>query len=70
MKDIRIGYDFKKTVLKKLDWLHRLNVALSGQNIFTISEATKFGIDPENGSSNHYDYPNERVFAININVGF
>lgn len=70
MRDIQIGYDFKKILLKKATWLSKVNIALSGQNIFTISEATKYGIDPENGSTNRYDYPNERVFAINVNLGF
>ena len=70
MRDIQFGYDFKHILLKKTPWITRLNVALSGQNIFTLSEATKYGIDPENGSSNRYDYPNERVFAINFNIGF
>lgn len=70
MRDIQVGYDFKRILLKKTPWITRLNVALSGQNIFTISEATKYGIDPENGSANRYDYPNERVFAINFGIGF
>ena len=70
MRDIQVGYDFKRILLKKTSWITRLNVALSGQNIFTISEATKYGIDPENGSANRYDYPNERVFAINFGIGF
>jgi len=70
MRDIQVGYDFKRILLKKTSWITRLNVALSGQNIFTISEATKCGIDPETGSANRYDYPNERVFAINFGIGF
>ena len=70
LRDIQIGYDFKKILLKRVPWLTKVNAALSGQNIFTISEATKYGIDPENGSANRYDYPNERVFAINFSLGF
>lgn len=70
LKDITISYDFKKLLLKKQPWISKLNVGLSGQNIFTISEATKYGLDPENANTNRYDYPVQRVFAININVGF
>lgn len=70
MKDIRISYDFKKTLLKNVNWLTRVNVGLSGQNIFTISETTKYGLDPENASMEGFGYPNERVFAINVNLGF
>lgn len=70
MKDIRISYDFKRTVLKKVNWLSKVMVGLSGQNIFTISETTKYGLDPENADTNRYEYPNERIFAINVNLGF
>lgn len=70
MKDIRISYDFKHSLLKRVNWLNKIMLGVSGQNIFTISETTKYGLDPENGSSNRYDYPNERVFAINVNLGF
>lgn len=70
MKDIRISYDFKKILLKKVNWLTRMNVGLSGQNIFTVSPTTKYGLDPENASTEGFGYPNERVFAININLGF
>lgn len=70
MKEIRIGYDLKYSVAKKWDWLSRAVVSLSGQNLFTVSEATKFGLDPENASTENFGFPNERVFAINLNIGF
>lgn len=70
MKDIRVSYDFKKIVLKNVAWLNKVVVGVSGQNLFTISEATKYGLDPENASTNRYDYPNERVFAVNFSLGF
>lgn len=70
MKDIKVGYDFKQILLKKAKWLTTANVAFTGQNIFTISEATKYGLDPENSSVENYGYPNERVYAISINLGF
>ena len=70
MKDFQIGYDFKHILLKKINWLSKATVAISGQNIFTISEATKFGLDPENSSVEHYGYPNERVYALSVSLGF
>lgn len=70
MKDFQFGYDFKHSLLKKATWLSKATVAISGQNLWTISEATKYGLDPENASTEHYGYPNERVFAISVNVGF
>jgi len=70
MKDIRISYDLKYSLLKRISWLQRCSIGLSGQNIFTISETTKYGLDPENGSTERYDYPNERVYAVNLTIGF
>ena len=31
---------------------------------------TKYGLDPETADTNRYEYPNERVFAINFSLGF
>ena len=70
MKDFSFGYDFKKILAKDTKWLSKATVALSGQNLFTISDAIKYGLDPENGSVEHSAYPNERVYAISVSLGF
>lgn len=70
MKDVRISYDFKKYLLKNVSWLNKVVVGVSGQNLFTISETSKYGLDPENANANRYEYPNERVFAVNFSLGF
>ena len=70
MKDFQIGYDFKHKLLRNTPWISTASLAISGQNLFTISEATKFGLDPENASTEHFGYPNERVFAVSLNLGF
>lgn len=70
MKDISISYDFKKILLKDVSWLTKVVVGVSGQNLFTISEMIKYGLDPETADTNRYEYPNERVFAINFSLGF
>lgn len=70
LKDFKVGYDFKHSLLKKVGWLTKANVAVTGQNIFTISDVTKYGLDPENSSMENYGYPNERTFAISVNLGF
>lgn len=70
LKDIQLSYDFKRILLRDVNWITSLNLVLSGQNIFTISEATKYGMDPENASTNNYAYPMERMYGFGINVGF
>lgn len=69
-KDVQLMYDFKHSILKKVNWISSLNVFFSGQNIFTISEAMKYGLDPENASTNNYAYPLERTLAFGFNIGF
>jgi len=70
LKTFQIGYDMKAQLLRSLKWLSKMEVVLSGQNLFTLSPATKYGFDPENASTNNYGYPMERTFAIGLNVGF
>lgn len=70
MKDLQFGYDFKHRLLKQVNWLTRAKVGISCQNLFTISEATKYGLDPENSSTENYGYPVERTIAFTLNLGF
>ncbi len=70
MKDFQFGYDLKHSLLRNVTWLSRAKVGVSGQNIFTISKATKYGLDPENASAENYGYPVERVLAFTLNLGF
>ena len=69
MKDFQFGYDFKYKLLKNVGWLTRAKVGIAGQNIFTISKLTKYGIDPESNAQN-YGYPVERTIAFTLNLGF
>ena len=70
MKDFQFGYDFKYKLLKNVSWLTRCKVGISGQNIFTISKATKYGLDPEPKDTGYYGYPVERTLAFTLNLGF
>jgi TonB-linked SusC/RagA family outer membrane protein len=70
LKTLQVGYDLKSRILKNIDWLAKLDLVLSGQNLFTISPALKYGFDPETGSTNNYDYPVQRIYSLSVNVGF
>jgi len=69
-KDFQFGYDFKYAVLKNVKFISRLQIGISGQNIFTISDAKKYGLDPEASSAAGYGYPVERTLALTVNIGF
>jgi tonB-linked outer membrane protein, susC/ragA family len=68
LKDFSISYDLKKAALKDYKWIYTMKLTLSGQNVFTISEATKYGMDPEIVNSDFFGYPNERMFSLGLNV--
>ena len=69
MKDFSFGYDFKR-LLKNVNWISKASLAISGQNLFTISDAIKYGLDPEESSTERDGYPNERIYAVSLSVGF
>ncbi len=70
LKSLQVGYELKSKLLKKVDWISKMNLVLSGQNLFTISPATKYSLDPENGDTNNYDYPVQRTYSLSVNVEF
>lgn len=70
LKTLNVGYDFKHKLLKKTPWITKCTLALSGYNLFTISPATKYGMDPEIGNTNFYDYPTTVTYAVSLNIGF
>ena len=70
MKDFSFGYNFKDSLLRKVKWLAKLRMGISGQNIFTYSKLNKYGIDPEANGNQNYFYPLERVIAFNVSMGF
>ena len=69
LKSMVFSYDFKYSLLKDVNWFNTCRLALTGQNLFTISDATEFGIDPEVRDV-YSSYPVERVIGLNLNIGF
>lgn len=70
LKNMNFGYDFKHKLLKKVSWMSKCSLAFSGYNLLTFSPSTKYGMDPEVGSSNLYDYPISRTYSLSLNIGF
>lgn len=70
LKALQIGYDFKKLLVNRFSFVQDFRVTLSGTNLLTFSEIKKYGLDPETGSNNNYDYPSQRVYSLNVNIGF
>lgn len=70
LKNLDFSYNFKHKMLKNVNWISKLDVGISGNNVFTVSKFFKYGMDPETADNNNHGYPNERSFAINVNIGF
>ncbi|MCE5348247.1 MAG: TonB-dependent receptor [Bacteroidales bacterium] len=68
LKNIVIGYTLPGTMLQKMK-IDNLRFYLSGQNLFTISNAYK-GYDPENYVSSGNFYPLMQTFTFGIDVRF
>lgn len=70
LKNLAIGYDFKNSILKKDKTLSMCKLTFSGNNLLTISDATKWGLDPETASSTGWGYPVSRTYSLGLNIGF
>ncbi|AOW11281.1 hypothetical protein EM308_06280 [Flavobacterium gilvum] len=70
LKNLAVGYDFKNSILKNDKVLSLCKLTFSGNNLFTISDATKWGLDPETASSTGWGYPVSRTYSLSLNIGF
>ncbi len=75
LRNARIAFDFAKVFA--IGGFNRVQLELSGFNLFTITDYT--GFDPEAASDlndptriglDQYAFPNSRMFQVGINLGF
>jgi TonB-dependent starch-binding outer membrane protein SusC len=69
IKSINIGYDLKKSLLKKTP-IQKFRIYVSATNLFTLTNYT--GMDPEIGYGSSYDSAGRLIdaYASGIDVGF
>lgn len=63
LQNLTVGYTFNTTAL---GWLSDLNVYVTGQNLFVITDYT--GFDPEVDSRDGYTYPRPRTVMLGLKV--
>ncbi|MDR3261215.1 MAG: TonB-dependent receptor [Tannerella sp.] len=68
LKNVAIGYSLPAGMLNKIG-VDRLRLYVSGQNLFTVSNAYK-GYDPENDVSSGSFYPVMQTFTFGIDFQF
>jgi hypothetical protein len=76
LRNLSLSYDFQKLV--KLKYFKKLQLVLTGRNIWTVTNYTGFDPEINSGASNSgfdrgVDYvstPNVKTYQVGINVGF
>lgn len=66
LKSADLGYTFNSKKLKSLG-VQRLKIYVSGTNLLTVSKFKEFDPEAETGTGDYY--PQQRVFALGVNLG-
>jgi TonB-linked SusC/RagA family outer membrane protein len=69
LKNLQIGYTFPSAFAEKIR-IQRMRMYVSGSNLFTISKATAYGLDPEFPSGRVAYYPQLALYTVGVNVTF
>lgn len=69
LKTAQVGYTFPQQWIRK-SGITRLRVYAEGYNLLTFSELNKYNIDPESPAVNNGYYPQQRTFAVGVNLSF
>lgn len=69
LKNLQIGYTLPATLSNDLH-IQKCRMYVSGTNLFTISEAKDWGLDPEFPSSKLNYYPQTSLYTVGLNLSF
>ncbi|WP_188316079.1 SusC/RagA family TonB-linked outer membrane protein [Chitinophaga agrisoli] len=69
VKSLQLGYTLPKSLTDRIK-IKKARVYLAGANLFTISKANEWGIDPEFPTGRADYYPQTRVYTLGANVNF
>ncbi|WP_163324671.1 SusC/RagA family TonB-linked outer membrane protein [Draconibacterium mangrovi] len=69
MKNVELSYTLPRRISQKF-LMSNLKVFAQGKNLFTLSEYSKYGINPENTLAGSYTYPMMRTIAFGLACKF
>ena len=69
MKNIQLTYDFPKQLLRPLR-IEGLQVYISGQNLWTLSDFDLWDPEITTTRTNLYEYPNLKTISVGLNLSF
>jgi len=68
-KNIQLGYTLPKSLTDRIK-IKKARFYISGTNLLTVSQANKWGIDPEFPTGRGDYYPQTRVYTLGTNINF
>lgn len=69
LKNIQLGYTLPSRLIKPIGF-EALRLYVEGQNLFTLSELSKYGIDPEQPTVSNGYYPQQRIYNVGMKLTF
>ncbi|WP_439183374.1 SusC/RagA family TonB-linked outer membrane protein [Carboxylicivirga taeanensis] len=69
LKNMQIGYSIPKRWIERAG-IGNIRVYAEGQNLFTLSHVSGYGIDPEAPGVNSGYYPQQRVMSVGVKLDF
>lgn len=69
LKTAQIGYSVNPKWIKK-SGITKLRIYAEGYNLLTFSGLNKYNIDPESPAVNNGYYPQQRTYAVGLNLSF
>lgn len=69
LKNAAFGYTIPSRIVKRIN-LDKCRIYVAGMNLFTISTVSRYGVDPEAGSTVGYAYPQQYTMSVGLNIVF
>lgn len=67
LKNFAIGYTISEKVTKKIG-ISKFRIYAGGMNLFTLSNISKYGVDPESTGTVGYSYPQQYTMSLGCNI--
>lgn len=67
LKNLAIGYTIPERLTKKVG-ISKFRIYAGGMNLFTLSNISKYGVDPESTGTVGYSYPQQYTMSLGCNI--
>lgn len=67
LKNLAVGYTIPERLTKKIG-ITKFRIYAGGMNLFTLSNISKYGVDPESTGTVGYSYPQQYTMSLGCNI--